>query len=74
MRHHESPRPNGRGLTRRCYLDPLHGPQELVLNCRPGDRVQINDSVEVIVLDVRAGQVVLGIEQESDVVQPFDEE
>lgn len=74
MHRHDSPGPSSRGLTRRCYLSPLHGPQELALDCRTGDRVQVNDSIELVVLDVRGDEVVLGIEHEFDAVQLFVEE
>lgn len=71
MHYHEPPRPDRSGRTHRCYLSPLHGPQELVLNCQIGDRVQINDSLEVVVLDVCGDEVVLGVDDEFDVVPPF---
>jgi hypothetical protein len=43
------------------YLSQADGRQMLVLNRRKGERIRINDTVEVVVLDIQEGRVQLGV-------------
>lgn len=72
MHRDDSPGPKDRGLTPGCYPIPHPDPRELVLTCWTGDRIQISDTLELVVLDVRDGEVVLGLEDESDGAQPIE--
>lgn len=48
------------------YVSHRGGQPMLVLDRKPGERIRINDTTDIVVLSVRAGQVELGIEHKPD--------
>ena len=53
--------PTADGQVWSYYLSQEDGRQMLVLNRRKGERIRINDTAEVVVLDIQEGRVQLGI-------------
>lgn len=74
MHRDDSRGPKDRGLTRGFCPDPPPDPREVVVTCWTGDRIQVSDTLGLLVLDVRDDEVVLGLDDESDGTQPFDVE
>ena len=50
-----------------CYYRSNHdGRQMLILECRPGDRIQINGTTEAVILDINRDQVKMAIDSLPD--------
>lgn len=65
MHNQDSQRRENRQQTRRCYPSSRQARREVVLNCQIGDRIQVGDSVELVVRDMRGDDVVLDVDDSS---------
>lgn len=48
------------------YRSNREGRQMLILECRPGDRIQINSTTEIVILDINRDQVEMAIDSLPD--------
>jgi hypothetical protein len=71
MHRQHSSGPENHRPRRRFYLSPHDDAEEQVFDCQTGDRIQVSDFVEVVVLEVRRNYVVLGIDDELDADEPL---
>jgi hypothetical protein len=74
MHRQHSSGPENHRPRRRLYLSPHDGAEEQVFDCQTGDRILVNNSVEVVVLELHGDQVVLAVDDDFDALQPFNEE
>ena len=50
------------GKTQGYYVSRLGGARMLVLNRRPGERLRINGTIEIVILEIQPDQVKIAIE------------
>lgn len=74
MHYLDSPGPKNRRQAYQCYSSTREVRKDIAMVCQIGDRIQVGNSVEVVVLDVRDDEVVLEVDDKSVAVSRATEE